>query len=99
VAFARAPGLARLAVEGRELELPDADDEPGGWQSVSLHGPPREGLALDLTLETDAELEIVLAERRAALPREAASLLGGRPPEVVPAHWGDHVLLVERLTR
>jgi hypothetical protein len=95
VILSRAPGLARLTVAGRDR--PVSASQRQGWEAVTIAGPPAEGLALEVGLADDGQLDVVLIARYAALPEEAAPLLAARPPEAVPVHRGDHSLVVERL--
>jgi hypothetical protein len=62
----------------------------GGEEEPESDGEPLEGAE-------GLEVHLRLVDRRSGLPPEGADLLGARPPEFVPAHDGDGVLVAAEL--
>lgn len=84
---------ARLG--GRRVPF-DAEDQPhlrGGWCFLTWHGPPQDGVPLELVLEGEAKTSVVYYDLSRDLPDAGREILEKRGESATRFQWGEGTLL------
>jgi hypothetical protein len=88
-------GVLSAAVNGRTLAWLTTNGAPteNGYRPIVIDGLPRAGVTLTLKVTGTNPIEIIAADRSAALPPAAKPLLNALPPDYTPQWRGDTSIL------